>query len=115
MQKTLWGNKYNSRKDMDKWFRKIVIPQSMRTKPINRKVSDYQETSDEYSTCVYEGGKLFLYELWKAMGDKTFFEMLQKYYQTYQFRLATTEDFLIMVRAVGKDEKVEQIIERYVE
>ena len=90
-------------------------PQSMRTKPINRKVSDYQETSDEYSTCVYEGGKLFLYELWKAMGDKTFFEMLQKYYQTYQFRLATTEDFLIMVRAVGKDEKVEQIIERYVE
>ena len=54
-------------------------------------------------------------ELWKAMGDKTFFEMLQKYYQTYQFRLATTEDFLIMVRAVGKDEKVEQIIERYVE
>ncbi len=68
----------NSRKDMDKWFRKIVIPQSMRTKPINRKVSDYQETSDEYSTCVYEGGKLFLYELWKAMGDKTFFEMLQK-------------------------------------
>lgn len=115
LQKTLWGNKYNSRKDMDKWFRKIVIPQSMRTKPINRKVSDYQETSDEYSTCVYEGGKLFLYELWKAMGDKTFFEMLQKYYQTYQFRLATTEDFLIMVRAVGKDEKVEQIIERYVE
>ena len=49
------------------------------------------------------------------MGDKTFFEMLQKYYQTYQFRFATTEDFLIMVRAVGKDEKVEQIIERYVE
>ena len=115
LQKKLWGDKYASRKEMDTWFQKIVIPQTTRAKAINGKVSDYQESSVEYSTCVYEGGKLFLYELWKTMGDKTFFEMLQKYYQTYQFRIVTTEDFLSMVRAYGKDEKVEQIIERYVE
>lgn len=117
LRKKLWGDKYASRKDMDTWFQKIVIPQTTRSKAINGKVSDYQESSEEYSTCVYEGGKLFLYELWKTMGDKTFFEMLQKYYQTYQFRIVTTEDFLSMVRAYGKDEneKVEQIIERYVE
>ena len=100
---------------MDTWFKKIVIPQTTRSKAINGKVSDYQESSVEYSTCVYEGGKLFLYELWKTMGGKTFFEMLQKYYQTYRFRIVTTKDFLDMVRAYGKDEKVEQIIERYVE
>lgn len=29
---------------------------------INRKVSDYQEISDEYSTYVYEGGKLLIYK-----------------------------------------------------
>ena len=115
LQKKLWGDKYASRIDMDTWFQKIVIPQTTREKAINGKVSDYQESSEEYSTCVYEGGKLFLYELWKTMGDKTFFEMLQKYYQTYQFRIVTTEDFLSMVRTYGKDEKVEQIIERYVE
>ena len=34
----------------------------MRTKPINRKVSDYQETSDEYSTCVYAVSYTHLYD-----------------------------------------------------
>ena len=95
---------------------KIVIPQSSRTKAINRSVSDYQDKLDEYSNSVYEGGKLFLYELWKTMGDKTFFQMLHKYYQTYQFQIVTTDDFLKIVRSSYEtDKKVERIIGRYIE
>lgn len=82
---------------------------------INRSVSDYQDKPDEYSNSVYEGGKLFLYELWKTMGDKTFFQMLHKYYQTYQFQIVTTDDFLKIVRSYGTDKKVERIIGRYIE
>lgn len=115
LQKKLWGNLYTSRRDMDRWFQKVVIPQSVRTKPVNRKVSDYQKNEGEYSTCVYEGGKLFLYELWKTMGDETFFKMMRNYYQTYQFQIASTSDFLEMVRSYRKDKKVEKIIRRYIE
>ena len=103
LQKKLWSDKYSTRKDMDRWFQKIVIPQSSRTKAINRSVSDYQDKPDEYSNSVYEGGELFLYELWKTMGDKTFFQMLHKYYQTYQFQIVTTDDFLKTVRSYGTD------------
>ena len=115
LQKKLWSDKYSTRKDMDRWFQKIVIPQSSRTKAINRSVSDYQDKPDEYSNSVYEGGELFLYELWKTMGDKTFFQMLHKYYQTYQFQIVTTDDFLKTVRSYGTDKKVERIIGRYIE
>lgn len=114
-RKNCGATKYSTRKDMDRWFRKIVIPQSSRTKAINRSVSDYQDKPDEYSNSVYEGGKLFLYELWKTMGDKTFFQMLHKYYQTYQFQIVTTDDFLKIVRSYGTDKKVERIIGRYIE
>jgi len=68
LQKKLWSDKYSTRKDMDRWFQKIVIPQSSRTKAINRSVSDYQDKPDEYSNSVYEGGKLFLYELLENNG-----------------------------------------------
>lgn len=115
LQKKMWSDKYSTRKDMDRWFQKIVIPQSSRTKAINRSVSDYQDKPDEYSNSVYEGGELFLYELWKTMGDKTFFQMLHKYYQTYQFQIVTTDDFLKTVRSYETDKKVERIIGRYIE
>lgn len=115
LQKKMQSNKFMSGKEIDQWLQKTVIPQSMRTKPINRKVIDYQDSPDEYSTCVYEGGKLFIYELWKVMGDKTFFKMLQNYYQKYQFQIVTTNDFLAMVRKYQDGEKVERIIRKYVD
>lgn len=116
VQKNLWKNMgYQSTKDLDKWLQKTVIPQTDRTKPINRNVSDYRDTEYEYSECVYEGGKLFLYELWKEMGDQTFFDLLKKYYETYRFQIATTDDFLKLVRSEKDDEKVEKIIRKYVE
>ena len=50
------------------------------------------------------------------MGDKTFFQMLHKYYQTYQFQIVTTDDFLKIVRSSYEtDKKVERIIGRYIE
>jgi len=49
------------------------------------------------------------------MGDKTFFQMLHKYYQTYQFQIVTTDDFLKIVRSYGTDKKLERIIGRYIE
>ena len=94
---------------------KNCYPPVLRTKAINRSVSDYQDKPDEYSNSVYEGGELFLYELWKTMGDKTFFQMLHKYYQTYQFQIVTTDDFLKIVRSYGTDKKLERIIGRYIE
>ena len=106
---------YQSTKDLDKWIQKTVIPQTDRTKPINRNVSDYRDTEYEYSECVYEGGKLFLYELWKEMGDQSFFDLLKKYYETYRFQIATTDDFLKLVRSEKDDKKVEKIIRKYIE
>ena len=92
----------------------VVLPQAARSLPINYNLSAYQKGSDTYSECVYEGGKLFLYELWQKMGDDMFFKMLHKYYETYRFKLATTQDFLTIVRSFRNDAAINEIIHRYI-
>ena len=55
-----------------------------------------------------------LYELWQKMGDDMFFQMLHKYYETYRFKLATTQDFLTIVRSFRNDAAINEIIHRYI-
>ena len=48
------------------------------------------------------------------MGDDMFFQMLHKYYETYRFKLATTQDFLTIVRSFRNDAAINEIIHRYI-
>jgi aminopeptidase N len=59
---------------------------------------------DDYGPAVYTGGAVLLSEIRRQVGDKTFFKILQSYYQEYSFKNATTEDFLAVCEEVsGKD------------
>ena len=113
-QRAVWKNQFSSKKQFLHWMNDVVLPQTARSLPINYDLSAYQKRSNTYSECVYEGGKLFLYELWRKMGDDMFFQMLHKYYETYRFKLATTQDFLTIVRSFRNDAAINEIIHRYI-
>lgn len=113
-QRTVWKNQFSSKKQFFHWMNDVVLPQTARSLPINYDLSAYQKRSNTYSECVYEGGKLFLYELWQKMGDDMFFQMLHKYYETYRFKLATTQDFLAIARSFRNDAAINEIIHRYI-
>lgn len=81
---------------------------------INKPYNEYDTENNEYSLYVYDGGKCFLYELRKAMGDSTFFHMLRTYYENYSLEIATGNDFLDVVRAFDNSEEVENIIQKYI-
>lgn len=51
------------------------------------------DNSLEYSSIVYSKGALFIEALRKEMGDEAFLKSMQKYYQEYKFKNATTEMF----------------------
>ncbi len=61
---------------------------------INYDLSAYQKGKAVLIRNVFmKAENYFLYELWQKMGDDMFFQMLHKYYETYRFKLATTQDF----------------------
>ncbi|HWR60705.1 MAG TPA: M1 family metallopeptidase [Clostridia bacterium] len=65
---------------------------------------DKYKNWDDYGPAVYTGGAVLLNEIRKQVGDKTFFNIMQSYYQEYSFKNATTEDFLQVCEEVsGKD------------
>lgn len=107
-----WGTQSN--KEFDDYTR-LWIEQVGSKKAINYPLDFYDDKkNNEYSTCVYLGGSYFLYELRKAMGDNEFFHALRSYYKAYYLKEATTEDFLNVIRAVNRSEKVEQVIQKYI-
>jgi hypothetical protein len=49
--------------------------------------------SSVYSSFVYSGGALFLYDLRQELGDDAFYRSLQAYYSAMLYRMATPSDF----------------------
>lgn len=49
---------------------------------------------DDYGPTVYTRGAVVLNELRKLLGEEKFFEIMQAYFKQYEFKIATTEDFI---------------------
>lgn len=80
---------------------------------INKKYDEYH--ADEYSKYIYEGGKMFLYELRKSMGDSAFFNTLREYYNNYCFKEAKGIDFIKLVMTFDDSEETKKVICKYIE
>ena len=46
---------------------------------------------------------LMLYQLKRRMGEENFWLLINRYYQTFSFRVATAEDFIIMAEEIYED------------
>ena len=79
---------------------------------ISKPYNEYK--GDDYSWYVYQGGKDFLYELRKAMGDGAFFYTMREYYKNYCFKEAKGTDFIEAVKAIDDSEKTRKVIEKYI-
>ncbi len=79
---------------------------------ISKPYNEYEK--DDYSPYVYEGGKMFLYELRKAMGDGAFFYTMRKYYKNYCFKEAKGTDFIETVKAIDDSGKTRKVIDKYI-
>jgi hypothetical protein len=67
-------------------------------KPAGLPVAAYG--SSEYGTIVYQKGPLYFHELRQEVGEETFWEILQRYFEQNRYRIATPEDWLAAVEAV---------------
>ncbi len=65
--------------------------------PIGRPVRDY--SPEAYSAIIYGRGPLFIEALSQEMGAENFAAFLRRYYQTYQWQIATGEDFKALAEA----------------
>ena len=66
---------------------------------ILKSVNEFNGWSD-YGPLVYRKGAILLHELRSQIGDDAFFEILQNYYQQYQFKIAKTQDYIQVVEKV---------------
>jgi hypothetical protein len=65
-------------------------------------VSDFSQ--GEYGAFVYGKGPLFFHALRQEVGDETYFEIMQRYYEQYKYEIATSEDLLQTIEQVsGQD------------
>ncbi|MDF2566538.1 MAG: family metallopeptidase [Massilibacillus sp.] len=49
---------------------------------------------DDYGPTVYTRGAVVLNELRNKFGDEKFFQIMQEYFKEYEFKIATSEDFV---------------------
>lgn len=63
----------------------------------------------------YISGATFLFALRDAMGDEAFFQAMREYYQTYCLKEATGEDFLQIIKAADDSERVQKVIDAFLE
>lgn len=54
-----------------------------------------------YGTLVYGKGPLFFHALRQEEGDATYFDIMQRYYNTYKYRHATGNDLFNIIEAVS--------------
>ena len=57
-----------------------------------------------YWQIVYDKGALYFHELRKAVGDESFFEIMQTYYSRHRYKIATPESFLAVIERVTGDQ-----------
>lgn len=67
---------------------------------------------ESYRNAVYLNGAKFLEDLRKAMGDDAFFHFLKVYVFTYQYKIATTKDFFLLLKQ-NSNSNFDSIINRY--
>lgn len=61
-------------------------------------------TESNYSTIVYGKGPLFFHALRQQVGDETYFQIMQRYYTAYKYKIARPEDLLAIIEEVsGQD------------
>jgi hypothetical protein len=71
--------------------------------PLNSSTLDFSSWSP-YHRIAYTHGALFLDELRGELGDKSFFELLERYQTAYRYRIAQTPDFLNLAEEIsGQD------------
>lgn len=80
-----------------------VMAQRIINGVIVRSLSDFKNW-DDYGPTVYTGGAIALNELRKKLGDDTFFKVMQEYFKEFEFKNATTEDFInVSEKISGQD------------
>jgi len=67
-------------------------------------------TWKDYNDVIYKKGALVLHRLRNAVGDESFFKIMQTYYQRYKLKNAHVADFLNVVEEVSGKEVVEKIL-----
>lgn len=67
-----------------------------------------------YVSAVYWRGEVFLYRLREAMGEDTFDMAIEEYFEDYSLKIATTEDFLlVMTKYAGDNPDVSALLQKY--
>ncbi len=67
-----------------------------------------------YVSAVYWRGEVFLYRLREAMGESTFREAVKEYYKDFFLKIATTEDFIAVIRKyAGDNPEAEVLLQKY--
>jgi aminopeptidase N len=62
----------------------------------------YNPAGDVFGRLVYDKGAWVLHMLRKEVGDSSFFKILQKYYQDFKYKNATTNNFKSICESVSK-------------
>ncbi|MCT4620037.1 MAG: M1 family metallopeptidase [Marinisporobacter sp.] len=84
-------NSYNNRKNQ--------LSDEIIAKSLNKFKND-----SEYHALAYKKGAMFLYEIEKKYGEKDIYNILRSYYMDYQFKNATTYDFLKICEEITNDD-----------
>jgi len=70
----------------------------------------------DYVYSAYYCGKVFIYRLWQQMGDEAFDTMIKEYVATYTNKIATTQDFVDIVKKHAPDNaEVNTILDLYLD
>lgn len=80
------------RNDVEQWHEQ-AISQHIIDGVVVKSLSDFKNW-DDYGPTVYTRGAVTLNELRKKVGDEKFFQIMQEYYKNFQFKIATTKDFI---------------------
>lgn len=68
-----------------------------------RNLKDFRNWED-YGPTVYTRGAMVLNELRNKIGDEKFFQVMQEYFKEYEFKIATTQDFIrVSEKVSGQD------------
>ncbi|QZY53684.1 M1 family metallopeptidase [Crassaminicella profunda] len=84
-------NSYNSKKGK---LKDEVIAKSL----------DKFKNNSEYHALAYKKGAMFMYDIEKKYGEKKIYNILRNYYMSYQFKNATTYDFLKICEEITNDD-----------
>ena len=75
---------------------------------------DSFSSDDSYTEHVYDGGCIFVSALREEMGSVAFDNALKDYYKTYKYGIATTDDFVSMIRKYDPTGKTQDTIDIFI-